>query len=59
VRDPLNLTELIHRAGRGDAEAADRLFAATYGELRKLARARLRGGGRDTLLDTAALVHES
>ncbi|MBX3603827.1 MAG: sigma-70 family RNA polymerase sigma factor [Piscinibacter sp.] len=41
-----------------DADA-DALFAATYRELRLLARARLRGGGRNTLLDTTALVHES
>ena len=56
---PLKLTELIQRAGSGDIDAADRLFAATYGELRNLARARLRGTGRPTLLDTSSLVHES
>ncbi|WP_127998748.1 ECF-type sigma factor [Piscinibacter defluvii] len=39
--------------------AVDTLFAATYRELRQLARARLRGGGRDVMLDTTALVHES
>jgi RNA polymerase sigma factor (TIGR02999 family) len=55
----LSLTELIHRAEQGDADAADDLFAATYGELRKLARARLRAGGRNTMLDTSSLVHES
>jgi RNA polymerase sigma factor (TIGR02999 family) len=37
----------------------ERWFAASYGELRQLARARLRGGGRDVVLDTTALVHES
>jgi hypothetical protein len=56
---PPSVTELIHRADRGDAEAADLLFAAMYAELRRLARARLRAGGRSTLLDTSALVHES
>lgn len=30
-----------------------------YRRLRVLARARLRGGGRNTLLDTTALVHEA
>jgi RNA polymerase sigma factor (TIGR02999 family) len=55
----LSLTELIHRAERGDSDAADRLFATTYRELRRLARARLRAGGRNTLLDTSSLVHES
>ena len=59
VADEPSMTELIHRAERGDFEAADRLFAAMYVELRRLARARLRGGGRNTLLDTSSLVHES
>ena len=59
TNDTPNLTELIHRAQKGDADAADSLFAATYGELRKLARGRLRVTGRDTLLDTSSLVHES
>jgi RNA polymerase sigma factor (TIGR02999 family) len=54
-----NLTELLHRAQAGDAAAADSLYAATYDELRRLARARLRVSGRNTLLDTASLVHES
>jgi RNA polymerase sigma factor (TIGR02999 family) len=54
-----SLTELIQRAQRGDADAAESLFAATYADLRHLARARLRGGGRNTLLDTSSLVHES
>jgi RNA polymerase sigma factor (TIGR02999 family) len=59
MNEPVSLTELIHRAERGDVDAADRLFAATYDELRRLARARLRTARRDTLLDTASLVHES
>jgi RNA polymerase sigma factor (TIGR02999 family) len=43
----------------GGDEAVDELFAATYRELRQLAHARLRGGGRNAVLDTTALVHES
>lgn len=39
--------------------AVDALFASTYRELRQLAHARLRGGGRNAVLDTTALVHES
>ena len=54
-----DLTELIRRASNGDQEAADALFSATYQELHKLARARLRRGGRNTLLDTSSLVQES
>lgn len=52
------LTQLIRRAQAGDARAVDALFQATYPELRRLARARLRAGGRHTLLDTSSLVHE-
>ncbi len=37
----------------------DALFAAAYPDLHRLARSRLRGGGRSTCLDTTALVHES
>lgn len=33
-------------------------FCARYGELRQLARARLRSNRRDTILDTTSLVHE-
>ena len=57
--NPTSLTELIHLAADGDPEATERLFAATYPELRKLARMRLRAGARQTLLDTTSLVHES
>src|SRR5262245_10540041 len=57
--DRANLTDLIHRAEKGDAAAADLLFTATYHDLRKIARRRLGRGGRNTLLDTTSLVHES
>jgi RNA polymerase sigma factor (TIGR02999 family) len=59
MSEPLPLTQLIHRAQDGDTTAAGALFDATYPELRRLARARLRAGGRMTLLDTGALVAES
>jgi RNA polymerase sigma factor (TIGR02999 family) len=35
------------------------LFPTLYSELRRLARSRLSGGVRPTLLDTSALVHEA
>jgi len=54
-----SLTQLIQQVGAGDASARDELFSAAYGELRKLARSRLRDGGRNTYLETTALVHES
>jgi RNA polymerase sigma factor (TIGR02999 family) len=53
------LTELLGRVQAGDAGARDALFAAAYSELHRLARARLRDGGRNTVLDTTCLVHES
>ena len=53
------LTVLLARVGAGDRAARDALFASVYPELRRLAHARLYGGGRNTLLDTTALVHES
>ena len=59
MNDRSTLTELIHRAQKGDAEAADALFSATYDDLRRLARARLHASGRAATLDTTSLVHES
>ena len=59
MHGPADLGDLLRRAQQGDSEAADALFACTYRELHRLARARLRAGGRSTLLDTTALVHES
>jgi RNA polymerase sigma factor (TIGR02999 family) len=53
------LTELLGRLQAGDTAARDALFAAAYGELHRLAHARLRDGGRDAVMDTTCLVHES
>lgn len=53
------LTDLLGRVQGGDAQARDALFATAYAELHGLAQGRLRHGGRNTLLDTTGLVHES
>jgi RNA polymerase sigma factor (TIGR02999 family) len=53
------ITQLLQKAQAGDASAREALFAAAYPFLEQLARARLRDGGRNTLLDTRGLVHES
>jgi RNA polymerase sigma factor (TIGR02999 family) len=53
------ITRLLQCAATGDTDARKELFAAAYPVLEKLARARLRDGGRNTLLDTRGLVHES
>src|ERR1700682_5000297 len=53
------LTVLLNRVHAGDSMARDALFAAAYTELHRLAQARLRAGGRNAVLDTTCLVHES
>src|SRR5262245_21676468 len=53
------ITFLLERAREGDLAAHNALFAAAYGQLKHLARARLRDGGHNTVLDTTSLVHES
>lgn len=55
----LSLAEMFRRANRGDGVALNQLFSVLYGELHRLARARLRGNRDLTLLQTTALVHES
>jgi RNA polymerase sigma factor (TIGR02999 family) len=53
------LTDFLRRAQAGDEAAMRIVFDATYPELRTQARARLRRGPRNTLLDTTSLVHEA
>ena len=53
------LTDFLRRAQSGDEAAMRVIFDATYPELRAQARARLRRGPRNTLLDTTSLVHEA
>jgi DNA-directed RNA polymerase specialized sigma24 family protein len=53
------ITSLIERARRGDAAADRAAFELLYEDLRRLARARLSRGGRNTFLDTTALVNEA
>ena len=52
------ITQLLKRIHAGDSAARDALFAAAYEDLRRLARARLRDGGRSTVLETRSLVNE-
>lgn len=52
------ITQLLQRMHQGDQAARDALFAAAYTELRRLAHARLRDGGRSSVLETTSLVHE-
>jgi RNA polymerase sigma factor (TIGR02999 family) len=54
-----DVTVLVAAANRGDGVALNQLFSELYGDLRRLAHARLQGKRDLTLLDTTALVHES
>jgi RNA polymerase sigma factor (TIGR02999 family) len=50
---------VIPSAGSTAPASVQALFPALYNELRRLARSKLSSGGRHTLLDTHALVHEA
>ncbi|MBX3690490.1 ECF-type sigma factor [Dokdonella sp.] len=52
------ITELLARAGAGDGQAANALYAKCYPEIKRIARARLSEAGGVTGLDATALVHE-
>jgi RNA polymerase sigma factor (TIGR02999 family) len=54
-----DITEVLRRVNAGESGARDLLFESAYGELRKLARSRLYHDGRNTVMNTTALVHES
>jgi RNA polymerase sigma factor (TIGR02999 family) len=53
-----DITELIRQAHAGDPDALGRLFEAIYPDLRRIARARLRGRLAEADLGTTALVNE-
>jgi RNA polymerase sigma factor (TIGR02999 family) len=59
MSEELSLTDLIGHVREGDEEALRRLFDAAYGDLHRIARARLAKSARNALLDTTSLVHES
>ena len=50
---------MLRRWREGDPEAMDRVLPVVYGELRQLARARLRGERAGHTLGTTGLVHEA
>ncbi len=57
--DPGQVTQLLREWRDGGNEAFDKLVPLVYDELRRLARAQLRGHRRGRTLDTTALVHEA
>ncbi|HZS04612.1 MAG TPA: sigma-70 family RNA polymerase sigma factor [Blastocatellia bacterium] len=56
---PHQITLLLKEHQAGNREALDQLLPLVYGELRRLAAARLRGERPDHTLQPTALVHEA
>lgn len=55
-----DLAPLLQAARTGDRDAADKVFAALYTDLKRLAHAQLaHGRGENETLQTTALVHEA
>ena len=55
----MDVTEMLQRLHVGDDEALHSVVPLLYNELKKLARAHLRGRSRVLPLETTALVHEA
>lgn len=53
------ITELLTAASRGDAAAAERLWALVYDELKRMARGQLVGEARGRTLHPTVLVNET
>lgn len=53
------VTQLLARAGQGDAHATEELFPIVYDELRSIAAKFLQSEGRAQTLQATALVHEA
>ncbi|MSU63877.1 MAG: sigma-70 family RNA polymerase sigma factor [Pedosphaera sp.] len=54
-----NVTHILDRVSQGDTQAADELLPLVYGELRKLAAAKMANEGAGHTLQPTALVHEA
>lgn len=59
MADPGDVTRLLDAYRGGDREAFDRLVPLLYDDLRRIARAHLRGGRGGRTLETTGLVHEA
>ena len=53
-----NLTLLLEEASNGQREAADKLFAIVYEELKRMANAQVSSEAKGNTLQSTALVHE-
>jgi len=56
---PGDLTVILQRVGRGEESPADRLLPLVYGELRKVAGAKMAREAAGQTLQPTALVHEA
>ncbi len=56
---PSDLTLILQQIDRGDTQAADQLLPLVYGELRKLAAAKMANEPAGQTLQPTALVHEA
>jgi RNA polymerase sigma factor (TIGR02999 family) len=54
-----NITLVLESVGRGESKATEELFPQVYGELRRLAAARMAGEAAGHTLQPTALVHEA
>ncbi len=57
--DSVEIRGLLDLVARGDAAAAERVFTRLYDELKRIARAQMRGERRDHTLSPTALVNEA
>ncbi len=57
--DPGDITQLLRRIDQGDAQAAEQILPLVYGELRKLAAAKMARESAGMTLQPTALVHEA
>jgi RNA polymerase sigma factor (TIGR02999 family) len=57
--EPGDITQLLRRIEEGDAQAAERILPLVYGELRKLAAAKMARESAVMTLQPTALVHEA
>jgi len=55
----MNVTALLRAHAAGDPDALERLLPRVYGELQRIARARLRRERADHTLSTSEVVHEA
>lgn len=59
METPINITQYLEEARKGNSEAFNRVYSLVYEELRSIARRHLFHHRRSETLNTTALVHEA